>query len=106
MAAANIRTPWTRRRAATWFWCRTALITLAAGQVAYTDQPGADCKVLELRAVSTNPADTVIEGAADPDGINGSGPAAVRAVRLTGYQSKISNFTIRNGHANQWRYNL
>ncbi len=55
-------------------------------------------KVLELRAVSTNPADTVIEGAADPDGINGNGPAAVRAVRLTGYQSKISNFTIRNGH--------
>jgi len=55
-------------------------------------------KVLELRAVSTNPADTVIEGAADQDGINGNGPAAVRAVRLTGYQSKISNFTIRNGH--------
>lgn len=55
-------------------------------------------KVLELRAVSTNPADTVIEGAADPDGINGNGAAAVRAVRMAGYNAKIINFTIRNGH--------
>ncbi len=55
-------------------------------------------KVLELRAVSTNPADTIIEGAADPDGINGNGPAAVRALRLTVTGAKIVNFTIRNGH--------
>ncbi len=55
-------------------------------------------RAIELRAVSTNPADTVIEGAADLDGINGNGPAAVRAVRVTVVGAKLNNFTIRNGH--------
>lgn len=49
-----------------------------------------------LVAVSTNPADTVIEGAPDP--LTTNGPAAVRCVRVTSAGVTIRGFTLRYGH--------
>jgi hypothetical protein len=54
---------------------------------------------LTLRAVSTNPADTVIVGAADPD-TGGLGPKAVRGIQIghNGSGNTITGFTITNGY--------
>lgn len=54
---------------------------------------------LTLQAVSTNPADTLIVGAADPD-TGGLGPKAVRGIIIghNGSGNKITGFTITNGY--------
>jgi len=52
-------------------------------------------KPIAVRAVSSDPADTVIMGAADP--VSTNGPAAVRCVYLA-QGSALRGFTLANGH--------
>ena len=55
---------------------------------------------ITLRAVSTNPADTVIVGAPDPD-TSGPGPKAIRCIRQGSGHSgmQVFGFTITNGYS-------
>ena len=93
------RTRWSAAAANDGFWCLNCVYnTGGRAEGDYTLTNRADYQGLELRAVSTNPADTVIEGAADPMALTATAQRAVRAVRMAGYNAKIINFTIRNGH--------
>lgn len=66
-------------------------------------------KTLTLVATSTNPADTVIRGARDPnppDGnVAGIGPNAVRCLRVVGSSTVdviVKGFTLADGAAHEW----
>jgi hypothetical protein len=59
----------------------------------------ADKSGIKLFAVSSDPADTLIVGVADPDVESGCGPKSIRCIYHSDYDmATISGFTITNGY--------